>query len=106
MTNTLMEQEARETPLRIAEQLNRNAEVVQQLGEDLRAKPPVGVMIVGRGSSDHAGVYGKYLMEIEVGVPVYAAAPSIASIYGQNLKLDNYLVIVISQSGRSPDILA
>lgn len=106
MTNTLMEQEARETPLRIAEQLNRNAEVVQQLGANLRAKPPVGVMIVGRGSSDHAGVYGKYLMEIEVGVPVYAAAPSIASIYGQNLKLDNYLVIVISQSGRSPDILA
>jgi len=106
MTNTLMEREAREAPLRIAEQLNRNSGAVAKLGRELRANPPVGVMIVGRGSSDHAGVYGKYLFEIEIGVPVYAAAPSIASVYGQQLKLDNYLVIVISQSGRSPDILA
>lgn len=106
MTSTLMEREARETPQRIAEQFKANQSTVAELGQRLRHTPPAGVMIVGRGSSDHAGVYGKYLIEIEVGVPVYAAAPSVASVYGRKLKLENFLVIVISQSGRSPDILA
>ncbi len=63
-------------------------------------------MIIGRGSSDHAGVFGKYLIEIEAGVPVSSAAPSVASVYGKKLKLQDSLVIVISQSGRSPDIIA
>jgi len=63
-------------------------------------------MIIGRGSSDHAGVFGKYLIEIEANIPVSSAAPSVASVYNKQLKLDNSLVIVISQSGRSPDIIA
>jgi len=106
MTNTLMELEAREAPTKIAEQLKQNADILKALGEDLRATPPAGVMIVGRGSSDHAGVFGKYLIEIEAGIPVYSAALSVASVYGKKLNLDNFLIIVISQSGRSPDILA
>lgn len=106
MTKTLMEAEASESSQLIARQLERNATQVTTLGETLRAQPPAGVMIVGRGSSDHAGVYGKYLIEIELGVPVYPAAPSVASVYGRKLQLENFLVIAISQSGRSPDILA
>jgi len=106
MTNTLMELEAREAPKKIAEQLKHNADILKVLGEELRTSPPAGVMIVGRGSSDHAGVFGKYLIEIEAGIPVYSAALSVASVYGKKLKLDNFLVIAISQSGRSPDLLA
>ncbi|WP_413493258.1 glucosamine-6-phosphate deaminase NagB-II [Shewanella baltica] len=106
MTNTIMEQEARTAPQKIAGQLEANAEIMQQLGEKLRAFDPRFVMIVGRGSSDHAGVFAKYLFEIEAGVPTFAAAPSVASVYGKTLKLEGALVIVISQSGRSPDILA
>ncbi|MGL4446997.1 MAG: glucosamine-6-phosphate deaminase NagB-II, partial [Shewanella sp.] len=106
MTNTIMEQEARTAPQKIAAQLAANVDIMQQLGEKLRAFDPRFVMIVGRGSSDHAGVFAKYLFEIEVGVPTFAAAPSVASVYGKSLKLAGGLVIVISQSGRSPDILA
>ncbi|WP_413663100.1 glucosamine-6-phosphate deaminase NagB-II [Microbulbifer sp. ANSA003] len=105
MVTTVMEAEAREAPDRIAEQLHSNANIMSHLGERLRQKPPRFVMIVGRGSSDHAGVFAKYLIEIETGTPTFAAAPSVSSVYGRKLKLDEALVIVISQSGRSPDIL-
>ncbi|WP_372869793.1 glucosamine-6-phosphate deaminase NagB-II [Shewanella sp.] len=106
MTNTIMEQEARTAPAKIAAQLAANAQIAAELGAKLRELNPRFVMIVGRGSSDHAGVFGKYLFEIETGVPTFAAAPSVASVYGKSLKLEGALVIVISQSGRSPDILA
>ena len=106
MTKTLMQQEAAQTPQRILTQLDANDLVTDQLGEKLQQLSPKFVMIVGRGSSDHAGVFAKYLIEIETGVPTFAAAPSVASVYGKQLHLEGGLVIVISQSGRSPDILA
>jgi glucosamine--fructose-6-phosphate aminotransferase (isomerizing) len=105
-TNTIMEQEARTAPQKIAEQLLANQAITDTLGQTLRDFKPKFVMIVGRGSSDHAGVFAKYLFEIEVGIPTFAAAPSVASVYGKTLQLAGALVIVISQSGRSPDILA
>lgn len=98
--------EATEAPQRIAEQLAANAATVQQVVEQIRQRSPKFVYMVGRGSSDHAGVFAKYLIEIEVGLPVAAAAPSIASVYNKSLQLADALVLVISQSGRSPDILA
>ncbi|UJF23105.1 glucosamine-6-phosphate deaminase NagB-II [Shewanella sp. OMA3-2] len=105
-TNTIMEQEARTAPQKIAEQLKANESITELLGKKLRDFKPKFVMIVGRGSSDHAGVFAKYLFEIEAGIPTFAAAPSVASVYGKTLQLEGALVIVISQSGRSPDILA
>ncbi|GLX79162.1 glutamine--fructose-6-phosphate aminotransferase [Thalassotalea insulae] len=106
MTQTIMEQEAKQAPLVIESQLNANMPLAEKIGSKLRQIQPKMVMIIGRGSSDHAGVFGKYLIEIEAGVPTFAAAPSVSSVYGKQLKLDNALVIVISQSGRSPDIIA
>ncbi len=106
MTQTIMEQEAKQAPLVIQGQLNANKQLAEHIGSKLREIQPKMVMIIGRGSSDHAGVFGKYLIEIEAGVPTFAAAPSVSSVYGKQLKLDNALVIVISQSGRSPDIIA
>ncbi|GAA4872858.1 SIS domain-containing protein [Ferrimonas pelagia] len=101
-----MEREALEAPTRIAEQLRHNEAALAQLGAQLRITPPRFVMWVGRGSSDHAGVFAKYLIEIELGIPTFASAPSVASLYGRELALEGALVLVISQSGRSPDILA
>lgn len=106
VTNTIMEQEAKQAPSVIAKQLKANQALAQTIGENLRTLNPKMVMIIGRGSSDHAGVFGKYLIEIEAGVPTFAAAPSVSSVYGKQLKLEQALVIVISQSGRSPDIIA
>ena len=106
LTNTIMEREAREAPTRIQQQLEMNNETVIKLGETLRQLAPKFVFMVGRGSSDHAGVFGKYLIEVETGTPVVAAAPSVKSVFGTEVNLAGSAVIVISQSGRSPDILS
>lgn len=101
-----MAKEAAESPQVIKQQLLNNAGLCGQIGETLRANPPQFVYIIGRGSSDHAGVFAKYLIEVELGIPVCSAAPSVSSLFGQQLNLKNALVLCISQSGRSPDILA
>jgi len=106
LTNTIMEREAREAPARIKEQLEKNQPVAIELGKKLRELSPKFVFMVGRGSSDHAGVFGKYLIEVETGTPVVAAAPSVKSVFGSEVNLKDSAVIVISQSGRSPDILS
>ncbi|WP_186435110.1 glucosamine-6-phosphate deaminase NagB-II [Rheinheimera sediminis] len=106
MTRTIMAQEAAEAPSRIREQLASNASRIADIVALIKQKQPRYVYMVGRGSSDHAGVFAKYLIEIEIGLPVTAAAPSIASVYNKQLDLTGALVLVISQSGRSPDILA
>ncbi|MCF8475309.1 MAG: SIS domain-containing protein [Emcibacter sp.] len=103
---TIMEREAREAPARIQQQLFENRYTVKALGEKIRLFDPKLVMTVGRGTSDHAGVFAKYLIEVELGIPVTSSAPSVSSVYNKQMKLENVLVIFISQSGRSPDILA
>ena len=106
MTSSIMAQEAAQAPSVIAQQLLNNASICENLAAKLREFNPALVYIVGRGSSDHAGVFAKYLIEVEMGIPVSSSAPSVNSIFKQNLKLNNALVLIISQSGRSHDILA
>jgi len=103
--HSLMELEAKESSEKIANQLTKNKPIIEELAHQLIDYNPHSVMIVGRGSSDHAGVFAKYLIEIEVGIPTFAAAPSVTTIYNRQLNLQGCLVIIISQSGRSPDIL-
>ena len=76
MSNTIMAQEALEAPERIAEQLAANASAVKQVVAAIAEHKPKFVYMVGRGSSDHAGVFAKYLIEIEIGLPVAAAVIS------------------------------
>lgn len=97
--------ESAESAQVIARQLAAHAEPMAQLAVRLRAQPPTLVMMIGRGTSDHAGVFAKYLFEIDLGIPVVAAAPSVATLYQRQLKLQGALAVVISQSGRSPDII-
>ncbi|MHB1394571.1 MAG: SIS domain-containing protein [Clostridia bacterium] len=63
------------------------------------------ICIAARGTSDHAGVFGKYIFEIKNGIPVSLSAPSVNTVYGKALKLKNSLVIGISQSGKAEDVL-
>lgn len=105
-TMTIMETEARDAANKIQIQTENNAALASALGEKIRAYKPKFVYIIGRGSSDHAGVFAKYLIEIEAGLSVASAAPSVASVYQKQLDLSGALVLAISQSGRSPDILA
>jgi glutamine---fructose-6-phosphate transaminase (isomerizing) len=63
-------------------------------------------VICGRGSSGHAGVHLRYLIETRLGLPVSATAPSVTTAMRAPLKLEGALFIVISQSGASPDLVA
>jgi glucosamine--fructose-6-phosphate aminotransferase (isomerizing) len=64
------------------------------------------VITCGRGSSDHAATFAKYLIETRTGIPTASAAPSIASVYETRARAAGCLCLAISQSGRSPDLLA
>ncbi|HEX3758538.1 MAG TPA: SIS domain-containing protein [Kofleriaceae bacterium] len=86
-------------------QLARCAAGFAELGARLRRDPPRFVVTCARGSSDHAASYGKYLIETELGRAVASVGPSIASIYCGPLALADSLFVVVSQSGRSPDLL-
>ena len=105
MTTSIMAREAREAPERIKEQLKLNTGVIGKTISKIKAFNPRFIVMIGRGSSDHAGVFAKYLIETELQIPVSAAAPSISSLFGKTLKLNSGLVICLSQSGRSPDIV-
>ncbi len=102
---SFMAKEARESSVKVKSQLINNQSMMFNLGQQIRDYAPKAVMLIGRGSSDHAGSFAKYLIEIETQIPTFAAAPSVSTIYGRRLKLEGMLVIVISQSGKSPDII-
>lgn len=63
-------------------------------------------MLVARGTSDNAAHYLKQLIEVELGIPVGLASPSVVSVYGAELKYPDTLVIALSQSGQSPDLVS
>ena len=101
-----MFQEAGDAPQAVTRLLSANADAVASLARDLRESPPRTVITCGRGSSDHAATYAKYLIETSVGVPTSSAALSVSSIYaGVPQQLGDALCLAISQSGQSPDLL-
>lgn len=104
-TQTLMFQEAAQSASVIADQFAHNHAVVRALAEELRANPPPFVVTCARGSSDHAATYGKYLFETQLGLVTASASPSVGSVYQAPLQLRGALYLVISQSGKSPDLL-
>ena len=101
-----MFREAAEAPAALGLQLERNREAAQRLGAALREVAPRAVVTVARGSSDHAATYAKYLIETRAGVLTASAAPSVSSVYGARQELRDCVFLAISQSGRSPDIVA
>lgn len=103
---TLMFSEASEGGYAVERFLNHNRAALQALGARLKASPPTSVVTVARGSSDHAATFGKYVIETHTGVPTATAAMSVSSIYAAPVASGKSLCIAISQSGRSPDLLA
>lgn len=83
-----------------------NGEAIEGVARALDAARAPLAVICGRGSSGHAGVYLRYLIETRLGLPVSATAPSVTTALRRPLKLDGALFIVISQSGASPDLVA
>jgi glucosamine--fructose-6-phosphate aminotransferase (isomerizing) len=100
-----MFREAAEAADVVERQFARNAEVVARLGEELRRSPPPFVVTCARGSSDHAATYAKYLFETQLGIVTASASPSVGSVYEVPQALRGALYLVVSQSGKSPDLL-
>ncbi|MEO8402633.1 MAG: SIS domain-containing protein [Gammaproteobacteria bacterium] len=104
MNLSLMEKEALEAPHMLAKQFTANRPRLDELTTRLRTVKPIAAMTIARGSSDHAAMFAKYLLEIRAGIMTASAAPSVFTLYQRTLAVENCLVIGISQSGASPDI--
>ena len=102
---TLMWKEIFEQPEVLQKCLHNNNAVIEKLVKAIRDRNINSVVIAARGTSDHAGIYGKYIIEYLSGIPVALAAPSILTIYKRSLNLKNSLVIGISQSGKAADVM-
>lgn len=75
-----------------------------RLASFLRKRPPRLIVLVARGTSDNAALFGRYLLEITTGIPVSLSAPSVHTLYRRKLNLREALVVGISQSGEGDDI--
>ena len=101
-----MYREAAQAPDAVREQLQANAARIARLTERLRQAPPRAVVTCARGSSDHAATFARYLIETRLGLLTSSAAPSVSSVYEVRPDLSGALLLAISQSGASPDLLA
>jgi glucosamine--fructose-6-phosphate aminotransferase (isomerizing) len=98
--------EAAQAPDAVREQLHTNAARIARLAQRLRHSPPRAIVTCARGSSDHAATFARYLIETRLGVLTSSAAPSVSSVYESAPDLSGSVVLAISQSGASPDLLA
>lgn len=102
---TKMWKEIFEQPTVLNNCLLQNIQIIDEIINDIESRKITNVLIVARGTSDHAGIYGKYIIEHNIGLPVALAAPSIITMYNKKLILKNSVVIAISQSGQAEDVL-
>jgi glucosamine--fructose-6-phosphate aminotransferase (isomerizing) len=103
---SLMLQETREAPARVTELLREDVGAYRALADDLAARPPAFAASVARGSSDHAATYAASLLGVACGLVTASIPPSLITRYGAVLALERALVVAVSQSGASPDIVA
>lgn len=101
-----MRSELGEGPDVVERLLKEAAPQVTTVAHAVRGRTVDLVLIAARGTSDHAAIYAQYVLGSRNGLPVALAAPSLVSVYGTPLRLRNALVLGISQSGRSPDVVA
>jgi glucosamine--fructose-6-phosphate aminotransferase (isomerizing) len=78
---------------------------VVRAARTLRSRGFRFAMLTARGTSDNAAIYAKYLFEVLLGIPTALASPSTFTLYEGRMNLDDVLVVGISQSGESKDIL-
>jgi glutamine---fructose-6-phosphate transaminase (isomerizing) len=98
--------EIEEQPTVVARLLAQQSARVRQVAEVVRQRQPRAIVLVARGSSDNAAVYGRYLFEVCNRQLTSLAAPSSLTLYGTGPRLDDTVVIGVSQSGRGEDVVA
>ena len=103
-TGLVMESEISEIPS-VFQNLSTNQAIFTEVADLIKSKEINFVLILARGTSDNAAHFLKYLVETQLGLPVGLTSPSIVTVYGSKLNLKNTLVIAISQSGQSTDLV-
>jgi glutamine---fructose-6-phosphate transaminase (isomerizing) len=98
--------EITEQPERIKQLLSSQREIVENIAQAIKARNISYVFLAARGTSDNAGRYANYLWGAMNGLPLALATPSLFTYYNQPPVLKNALVVGISQSGQSPDIVS
>ena len=99
-----MLEEIAEQPAVLERTIANEREKMIKLGDFLRQKDICTIILVARGSSDNAALFGRYLLEVTTGIPVSLSAPSIFTLYNARLRLSRAVVIGVSQSGEGADI--
>ena len=102
--SSFLAREIASQPQEVAAFLDRHREVMYKTAREL---PPFSyALVAARGSSNHATTYARYLWGMLAGVPVAPAAPSLHTLYHRPPRLEDALVVGISQSGQSPDVVS
>lgn len=104
--NSILYSEIHEQPAALRRLLEAESTHIGQIASAIRQRSPRFVVMAARGSSDNAARYGQYLFGAHNRLPVALATPSLFTLYQSPPKLADALIIAISQSGQSPDILA
>ena len=99
-----MLQEIAEQPQVLERTIEAERDKLVKLGDFLRQKDIDLIILVARGSSDNAALFGRYLLEVTTGIPVSLSAPSVFTLYNAKLRLKRAVVIGVSQSGEGEDI--
>lgn len=99
-----MLQEIAQQPEGLIRTIEAEKTKIARLGRFLKDRDIDLIVLVARGSSDNAALFGRYLLEIKTGIPVSLSAPSVHTLYKAKLKLQHALVIGVSQSGEGEDI--
>jgi glucosamine--fructose-6-phosphate aminotransferase (isomerizing) len=102
---SLMAAEIAEQPAVLQRLLTEGSAEITAAAAQIRSRAPRFVLLAARGTSDHAALYAKYLVEIKLGLPAGLISPSTMTIYGARPDLSDVLFIAVSQSGGSPDLI-
>lgn len=104
-TDTLMWKEINETPRVFGEIQQANADVMANLIKAIKSSNAKNFVAAARGTSDHALIYFKYVLEVNSEYTVGLSAPSVVTLYKGKINYSNSIVIGCSQSGRAADVL-
>ncbi|MFF7209982.1 SIS domain-containing protein [Streptomyces sp. NPDC008238] len=106
MPGRIMSGEMAEQPAVLRRILEEGAPRIRRIAEEIAARGPRFVLLTARGTSDNAALYAKYLVEVVLGKPAGLTSMSTTTAYGARPDLTDCLVVTVSQSGGSPDLVA
>lgn len=101
----IMAREIAEQPQTLSRLLDEGTGAIRAVADHVRAHDPRFVLLAARGTSDHAAIYFKYLIETTLGLPAGLVSPSTLTVYDAQPRFDDVLWVAVSQSGGSPDLI-